>query len=399
MKIREVCEMNQLSINSDIKFDTYLYLDTSNLFENSVDKVETFNDKESLPSRAKRLVRKNDILFSTIRPNQNHYGILENPPNNLLVSTGFAVITAKKDKVNPYYLYYFLTKEKNVKKLQMIAETAVSSYPSIRPNDIGNLNIQLPSIEKQNEIVEDLHFLEEKVKLNSKLINYLEDYSQMLFYKWFVEFNFPDDNGNPYNDFGGEMKIVNGKELPIGWDYLPLEKLVKINTESVNPQDYPDKEFKHYSIPAFDESKTYANELGSEIKSNKYKVNYNNLLVSKLNPWFKRVVYPMNVDNAICSTEFVVWNPEMEKHLEFLYVLAKTSKFTRYCTIASTGTSNSHKRIKPEFMLKFKVPYNTKIITKFNELIKPIIEKIHIARQENKIFEETKELLIKKLIK
>lgn len=399
MKIREICEMNQLSINSDIKFDSYLYLDTSNLFENSVEKFETFNDKESLPSRAKRLVRKNDTLFSTIRPNQNHYGILENPPNNLLVSTGFAVITAKKDKVNPYYLYYFLTKESNVKKLQMIAETAVSSYPSIRPNDIGNLNIQLPSIEKQNEIVEDLHFLEEKVKLNSKLINHLEDYSQILFHKWFVDFNFPDDNGNPYNDFGGEMKNVNGKEIPVDWDYSPLEKLVKINTESINTQDYPDKEFKYYSIPAFDESKTYANELGSEIKSNKYKVNNNKLLVSKLNPWFKRVVYPMNVDNAICSTEFVVWNPEMEKHLEFLYVLAKTSKFTRYCTIASTGTSNSHKRIKSEFMLKFKVPYNTKIITKFNELIKPIIEKIHIARQENKIFEETKELLIKKLIK
>lgn len=50
-------------------------------------------------------------------------------------------------------------------------------------------------------------------------------------------------------------------------------------------------------------------------------------------------------------------------------------------------------------MLKFKIPYNRKIITKFNELIKPVIEKIHLAREEHKIFEETKELLIKKLIK
>lgn len=399
MKVREICDINQISINNDINFESYLYLDTSNLFENSIDKIEIFKDKSSLPDRAKRLVKKNDILFSTIRPNQNHYGIMETPPNNLLVSTGFAVITPKKDMVNPYYLYYFLTKEINVRKLQMVAETVVSSYPSIRPNDIGNLKIQLPTIEDQNDIVEDLQLLGEKVKLNSNLIKHLEEYSQMLFYKWFVDFNFPDDNGNPYKEFGGKIIDVNGKKLPVGWEYIPLEELVKINTESVNPQDYLDKEFKHYSIPAFDETKTYANELGSEIKSNKYKVNHNNLLVSKLNPWFKRVVYPMDVNDAICSTEFVVWNPLKEEHLEFLYVLAKTSKFTRYCTIASTGTSNSHKRIKPEFMLKYKIPYNIEITTRFNELIKPIIEKIHIARLENKVLEETKELIIKKLIK
>ena len=108
----------------------------------------------------------------------------------------------------------------------------------------------------------------------------------------------------------------------------------------------------------------------------------------------------MNVEDAVCSTEFVVWNPLKQNHLEYLYVLAKTSRFTKYCTVASgASTSNSHKRVKPEFMLKFKIPYNQKIVVEFNDTIKPIIQKIHLARMESKILNETKQLLIKKLIK
>src|SRR5690625_789918 len=106
MRVKDICDINQLSLNRDVNYDDYLYLDTSNLFENSIDKIERYSDKSELSSRAKRIVRDKDILFSTIRPNQNHYGILEDPQDNLLVSTGFAVITARKDLVNPHYLYY-----------------------------------------------------------------------------------------------------------------------------------------------------------------------------------------------------------------------------------------------------------------------------------------------------
>ena len=122
-------------------------------------------------------------------------------------------------------------------------------------------------------------------------------------------------------------------------------------------------------------------------------------MVSKLNPWIKRIVYPLNIKEAICSTEFVVWEPKKKNHLEYFYVLANTSKFTRYCKIASSGTSNSHKRIAPDFMLKFNIPYNENVVMRFNELVKPIIEKIHLMIAENKSLEEVRNILINKLIK
>lgn len=85
--------------------------------------------------------------------------------------------------------------------------------------------------------------------------------------------------------------------------------------------------------------------------------------------------------------------------LEYLYVLANSEQFTSYCTNAANGTSNSHKRVDPDFMLKYKVPYNEKIILKFNRLVKPFVKKCNHLYLENKSLKEMKDLLIKKLIK
>jgi type I restriction enzyme, S subunit len=399
MIVKDVCELNLRTISSDIEFDTYEYLDTGNLTRNKIEEIKVFNNRKDLPSRARRLVKDGDILISTVRPNQQHYGIIENPKENLLVSTGFAVLSPDPELVNKYYLYYFLTQEKTTKYLQKVAESSVSAYPSITPDVIENMMIDLPHIDVQNNIIDSIHIFDKKISANLRFIEELEEYTQVLFYKWFVEFNFPNEEGKAYKKNGGLMKEVDGKTIPAKWEVVPLNKIVNKITTTINPSKEPNKVFKYYSIPVYDDTKTYGNELGSSIKSNKYKVTNKYLLVSKLNPWFKRIVYPLNVKEAICSTEFVVWCPMQDKHLEYLYVLSNTSKFTRYCKIASTGTSNSHKRIDPDFMLKFNIAYNENVIVKFNELIKPIVEKIHLAIAENKALEEARNILINKLIK
>lgn len=399
MRVRDLCYINCKNLNDDIEFDSYLYLDTGSITENVIDNIQIYQNKDELPSRAKRMVSPGDIIISTVRPIQKHYGILERPDQNLLVSTGFTVLTPKKGKVNGHYLYYYLTQEKMTQYFQMIAESSVSSYPSITPDIIGNVEVKLPSLEEQNRVVDIIKKLGAKITLNLKLIDLLEEYTQLIFYKWFIDFNFLDEKGREYKHNGGQMYEIGGKLIPVGWELIPLNKIVNKGTETINPLEQPNKVFKHYSIPTFDETKTYANELGSTIHSNKYKVKRNSLLVSKLNPWFKRVVYPFGIDEAICSTEFVVWQPIVENHREYLYILAKTTKFTRHCIKASTGTSNSHKRVNPDYMLKFKVPYKKKVVMKFNEMMKPVIQKIHFMIAENHLLGITRNLLIKKLIK
>src|SRR5699024_8402415 len=88
----------------------------------------------------------------------------------------------------------------------------------------------------------DFSLIGEKIETNKEIAKSLEEYSQLLFYKWFVDFNFPNKEGRPYKDSGGEMKEIAGKIVPIGWERAPIGNFVTINTETINPQEHPNKE-------------------------------------------------------------------------------------------------------------------------------------------------------------
>ncbi len=155
------------------------YLDTGNITMNRIDKVQHINTSmDKLPSRARRKVKSNSIIYSTVRPNQLHYGIIKEQPENFLVSTGFTVIDVNMEKAVPDYIYYVLTQKEITEHLQAIAEQSVSAYPSLKPSDIENLEVLLPDIDTQKATVAILGVIDEKIKQNTEINNNL--YEQML---------------------------------------------------------------------------------------------------------------------------------------------------------------------------------------------------------------------------
>ena len=129
-KLGELVKTNKKSISSNYAFAEIEYLDTGSITQGKIESFQNFKLSEA-PSRAKRLVEENDIIYSTVRPIQRHYGFITNPQENLVVSTGFATITAKKEFLYPKYLYYFLTDDRTVEYLDIIAEASTSAYPSL----------------------------------------------------------------------------------------------------------------------------------------------------------------------------------------------------------------------------------------------------------------------------
>ncbi|WP_028912917.1 restriction endonuclease subunit S [Prevotella sp. MA2016] len=155
--ISKLCDINRKTLNSKNKGLEIEYLDTSSITCNQIVGTESYVFEEA-PSRARRIVKHNSIVFSTVRPNLKHYGILKNIPDNLIVSTGFAVFDSKYDIANIIYL--FLSSQEVVDYCQLIAEGAVATYPSIKPEEIGRLKIALPNIEiaeKWNGKLESLY--------------------------------------------------------------------------------------------------------------------------------------------------------------------------------------------------------------------------------------------------
>ena len=139
--IGNIASLNISSLSKKDDLRELLYLDTSSLTENKIDTVQHI-ERDDAPSRAQRKVSKNTILYSTVRPRLKHFGILCNPPDNLIASTGFCTIDANNISYS-FWLYLFLTEEKIIKNLSDIADTAVSSYPSIGPSDIEGLQVCL----------------------------------------------------------------------------------------------------------------------------------------------------------------------------------------------------------------------------------------------------------------
>lgn len=144
-ELGEICEINTDNISSKNNIKLLSYLDSSSVTQNVFDKYQIFNYvKDEIPSRAKRMVRYNDIIYSTVRPNLKHYGIIKDNVENIVVSTAFAVIRSSCDYISNELLYLILTENNNTELLQGIAEMSKATYPSITPEDIMNLKVLIP---------------------------------------------------------------------------------------------------------------------------------------------------------------------------------------------------------------------------------------------------------------
>lgn len=189
VRLGEIVKTNQSTYSPKENWQFVNYLDTGNITMNKIDEIQNINTaKDKLPSRARRKVKTNSIIYSTVRPNQLHYGIIKKQPDNFLVSTGFTVIDVNYDKAVPDFIYYALTKQEVTEQLQAIAEQSVSAYPSLKPSDIENLELMLPDKETQERIVAILRSIDKKIKENNAINNNLEQQAKTLFKSWFVDF-------------------------------------------------------------------------------------------------------------------------------------------------------------------------------------------------------------------
>jgi len=170
VQLRNLFNCNYNSLGKNSSYNEIAYLDTSSLNKNNIESTQLLSRlDDKIPSRAQRVVSKNDILYSTVRPNLCHYGIIKHPVDNMVASTGFVQLSSKIERVSNDLLYTYLTSDWVTERLQQIATLSVSSYPSISSNDILNLWIALPKSKEILELVNSkFHDVYKKVSLNQK---------------------------------------------------------------------------------------------------------------------------------------------------------------------------------------------------------------------------------------
>lgn len=231
VKISDIAKINANSLTQNDNLQEIIYLDTGSVTKNIISNTQKLNfNTDKIPSRAKRKVKDRTIIYSTVRPNQEHYGFLENPADNFIVSTGFATIDISDAETDEKYIFYLLTQKYITDYLHTIGENSVSSYPAINPDDLANLKFSIPNLQTQKSIANILSTLDQKIAINNQINAQLEQMAKTLYDYWFVQFDFPDENGKPYKSSGGEM-VYNEtlkREIPKGWEVKSLGEHITI---------------------------------------------------------------------------------------------------------------------------------------------------------------------------
>lgn len=164
--LSDVAEINPDTYSPKNAWEFVNYLDTSSITDGIISEVQHIKPStEKLPSRARRIIAANDVVFSTVRPNQRHFGIINDPLGNMLASTGFAVIRSNHPSVSNELLYLRLTEDSFIEKMQQLAEQSTSTFPSIKPSDLGCCEIPCPI---SQEIMKTLKAIFDSISNNQK---------------------------------------------------------------------------------------------------------------------------------------------------------------------------------------------------------------------------------------
>ena len=369
VRLGEIVKTNQSTYSPKENWQFVNYLDTGNITMNKIDEIQYINTaKDKLPSRAKRKVKTNSIIYSTVRPNQLHYGIIKEQPDNFLVSTGFTVIEVNYDKAVPDFIYYALTKQEVTEQLQAIAEQSVSAYPSLKPSDIENLEFMLPDKKTQERIVAILRSIDEKIKENNAINNNLEQQAQAIFKSWFIDFE-------PFSN-----------RKPSDWSVSTLGNVSLMGAGGDKPQNVSPIKTDLYEYPI------YSNGLSNEGLygfTDKPKISEESVTVSARGTigfvCLRHIPYVpiVRLVTLIPKTEIV--------SAKYLYLWLKQLHIT------GTGTTQQQLTV-PDFQKTEILVPSQKIVTLFTATVEPIFEKIWANQNENEKLSSLRDTLLPKLM-
>ena len=317
-----------------------------------------------------------DIVIARTGASTGKSAYIKNPPHAVFAS--YVVRLQAKPEFAPRFIAYYLKSDQFWQFIRGVLGDK-SAQPNASASTMTAAPFRAPkNIAEQRAIAHILGTLDDKIELNRRMNQTLEEMARAIFHDWFVDFGpvrarlegrepyLPPELWDLFPD-----RLVDSElgEIPEGWEVKALGEVVNHLRDSQTPTKLPSTMFSHFSIPAYDHGQVPKKELGEYIKSSKSTVQAGVVLLSKLNPEIERVwlVDLEAEENAICSTEFLVLQPRPPFERSFVYCLVRSPIFRSQIQSIVTGTSKSHQRAQANSILTLPtiVPSNP-VIQAFN---------------------------------
>ena len=324
-------------------------------------------------------VETGDVLLNITGDSVARACIVDNDALPARVNQHVAIIRANEKLAVNSYILYFLQMSKPY-LLQLAAGGATRN--ALTKGMIEELEIEVPPIEQQQKIVSLIDNIQRKIRENNAINENLTEQARSIFQSWFVD----------HEPFGGDVLS--------DWRASTLKEIAVIRTESWSPAKNPNVVVEHYSIPAFDEQHYPVFEIASGIKSNKYILTPDSVMISKLNPDTKRIWRPMCLSaHPVCSTEFIVYEAKNRGQRDYIYSILDSVPFLNHLCSHTTGSTNSRQRATPKSTLDFTLcmPPNS-VIEDFCQIVTPMYDLIASNIVENQSLARTRDSLLPRLM-
>ena len=244
--------------------------------------------------------------------------------------------------------------------------------------DLCDLKMPIPAIAKQKEIVKEYNVIQNRIALNKKLIQKLEDTAQAIYKQWFVDFEFPDENGKPYKSKGGEMVESEMGEIPINWEVGSLLDLIELQRGF----DLPTQNRKEGTYPIFAST-------GTKEKHNAFKVKAPGIVTGRSGS-LGEVFY---VDEDFWPLNTTLWVKHFKKATPiYAYYVLNGINIIDYNGGSAVPTLNRNDIHRHQLLVPEKY-----VVEKFETIQQVFFKRIKGIEIENQKLSELKELLLSKL--
>jgi type I restriction enzyme S subunit len=407
MKILEnVANVNELTINKDFSHDKIEYIDIASVEQGKIIESKKITLCDA-PSRAQRILRKNDTIISTVRPNLKHFAFIKEVNLNTIASTGFAVISAKS--IDPRFLYYYLSTDKYTDYLSAIADAHTSTYPAFNPDILENSIIPYPPITEQKAIAKILSDLDDKIELNQQMNNTLKSIAQAIFKHWFIDFEFPFDftqgkpneHDKPCKSSGRKMGNSELGKIPEGWQVKEIKDCSNIICGKTPPTKDNDNYGNDVFFITIPDMRNQTFVINTERKlSQKGTALQKNKELPKLSICVSCIATPglVSLTSDISHTNqqinSIVTNKDISPFFMYYTMLTKSEDIK---TMGLGGTATLNLNTGNFGHIKIVIPDYTST-NAFHKIITPLMERILMNSKENMCLCDIRDSLLPKLI-
>lgn len=327
-------------------------------------------------------------LCITIAANIAETAILSYPmcfPDSIV---GFNANPEKSSELFVYYFFEYIKKE-----IQKSASGSIQD--NINIDYLSKMRIKVPEKKYQDKIVEVLSSIDKKILLNNQINQELEAMAKTLYDYWFVQFDFPDQNGKPYKSSGGKMVYHPElkREIPEGWGVEKLGDVSqyvseKVDSSELNIENYVGTDNMIADMGGI-ELTTSIPKSGT---STKFSVG--DILISNIRPYFKKIW--LSDRTGGCSADVLCIRTDRMIPKEFVYATLARDDFFNYDVAGSKGSKMP--RGDKKHIMEYPIVFEFGVAEQYSKIVRPIYEAVHENNNQNQELTKLRDWLLPMLM-